>query len=205
MVDAATFRELSDLMKGRAFSMAMAFDQSLASELYQTALAAVREHKAPAVWKAEMDDILAAYGGTSPWYADMVIRTNLQSAYAAGRYAEMFGGEWLNRAPLWQYATMQDARVRPEHAMLDGLVFDKRDPASRKYLPPLGYNCRCIAIEIPENETDAYRGKVVPGTHPKENFGIEPPAGWDADRVHQLSGFIPKGLLRPASSGRRIR
>lgn len=42
-----------------------------------------------------------------------------------------------------RYITKRDKRVRPEHALLDGIVKKVDDQFWDYYLPPNGWNCRC--------------------------------------------------------------
>lgn len=42
-----------------------------------------------------------------------------------------------------EFTTVGDDRVRPEHAILDGLTYPKNHPIWNKMTPPLSYNCRC--------------------------------------------------------------
>lgn len=60
-----------------------------------------------------------------------------------------------NMFPLLQFQTVSDARVRPEHAALDGVIKPVNDPFWNTYSPPLGWNCRCILIQLED-------GKVTP-------------------------------------------
>lgn len=63
-------------------------------------------------------------------------------AYAAGRYDRQQSDPEIE---LLEYLTMQDSRVRPSHAPLNGIVLPKDHPWWDKNYPPNGYNCRCIA------------------------------------------------------------
>lgn len=42
-----------------------------------------------------------------------------------------------------EFTTVGDERVRPEHAILDGMTYPKSDPIWRRMTPPLDYKCRC--------------------------------------------------------------
>lgn len=49
---------------------------------------------------------------------------------------------------LLQYRTAGDAKVRPEHAELNGVTLPKSDPFWDTYCPPNGWNCRCSVVEV---------------------------------------------------------
>ncbi|MCQ2250617.1 MAG: minor capsid protein [Bacteroidales bacterium] len=58
-----------------------------------------------------------------------------------------------------QYRTANDERVRAEHAALHGTTLPVDDKFWTKYLPPLGWNCRCTVVEVlkdsyPESNSD---------------------------------------------------
>jgi hypothetical protein len=47
-----------------------------------------------------------------------------------------------------QYRTAGDSHVREEHALLHGTTLPVDDPFWDKYFPPLGWNCRCTAVQV---------------------------------------------------------
>ena len=60
-----------------------------------------------------------------------------------------------------QYETVGDARVRPEHAVLDGIIRPVDDKFWDRYFPPNDWNCRCIAMQVDgEKNTDLRSLKV---------------------------------------------
>ena len=57
--------------------------------------------------------------------------------------------EWF---PVLQYKTQEDARVRPEHAILDNIIRPVGDGFWDYAMPPNGWNCRCFVISLKEGE-----------------------------------------------------
>lgn len=47
-----------------------------------------------------------------------------------------------------QYRTAGDERVRPAHAMLNGITLPQSDSFWDKYYPPNGWNCRCTVVQV---------------------------------------------------------
>jgi SPP1 gp7 family putative phage head morphogenesis protein len=57
-----------------------------------------------------------------------------------------------DRFPYMKYVTVGDDRVRPEHAILEGIVRPVNDSFWSQYYPPNAYNCRCSTTPVSESE-----------------------------------------------------
>ncbi|MBF0402306.1 MAG: minor capsid protein [Magnetococcales bacterium] len=79
---------------------------------------------------------------------ETIFRTNLQTAYMAGRYQQMKRG--VKNAPYWQYLAVMDSRTRSTHAALHGRVFRHDDPVWNHIYPPNGFRCRCRIRSLSE-------------------------------------------------------
>jgi SPP1 gp7 family putative phage head morphogenesis protein len=86
---------------------------------------------------------LAEIGGFSNAYAETVYRTNLATAYTAGRFREMQDPEIREVAPSLEYSAIRDADVRPNHKAADGLIAPLDHAVWDVMSPPAGHNCRC--------------------------------------------------------------
>lgn len=56
--------------------------------------------------------------------------------------------------PYLQYTTAGDARVRTEHAALNGVVLPVNSGFWNTYYPPNGWNCRCDAIQLTQDQAE---------------------------------------------------
>jgi SPP1 gp7 family putative phage head morphogenesis protein len=55
--------------------------------------------------------------------------------------------------PNLEYRTVNDERVRPEHAVLSGVIKPINDSFWRTFYPPNGWRCRCYVVQTASNVT----------------------------------------------------
>lgn len=79
----------------------------------------------------------------APAYADMVFRTNANTASTAGRFRQVQDPDVADVIPALMYDTARDADTRPSHAIMHGFIASTQSRAWSELAPPLGYNCRC--------------------------------------------------------------
>ncbi|EUB82788.1 phage head morphogenesis protein [Pseudomonas sp. GM30] len=84
----------------------------------------------------------------SPRRLKTIYQTNLQSAYMAGRKAEM--EQTTETHPYWMYVAILDGKTRPSHRALHGQVFRHDDTIWSAIFPPNGFNCRCRVVALTE-------------------------------------------------------
>jgi len=70
-----------------------------------------------------------------------------------------------NLFPYWEYRTVGDDKVRPEHAKLNGIILLAIDPRWLKIWPPNGWKCRCYVIprmahEVKDIDMDEMKARV---------------------------------------------
>lgn len=78
--------------------------------------------------------------------------TALNCAQAACNYRELKRKSKL--FPYWEYKTVGDSKVRPEHADLDGLILPYNSPKWDEIYPPNGWNCRCSVAPRMKHEVE---------------------------------------------------
>ena len=88
--------------------------------------------------------------------AETILRKETFQAYQAAQY------DVLDRQrdvfPYWQYLTMEDDAVRPEHAALDQLVMPADSPFWDTHYPPWDWGCRCQVVPLTQDDVDEIQG-----------------------------------------------
>lgn len=111
----------------------------------------------------------------SSGYLETVVRTNVASAYGAGKLAAQRDPVVVQLRPYVQYLTAGDTRVRARHALLHLRVFENGSELADFYHPPLGYCCRCTTTTMSARQFGD-RGLALTTTR-VEDAGPDP--GWD--------------------------
>jgi len=145
---ATTAAKVAELYRTKhAFALARSAEVSLTEAVQRLVGRAVKEGiptPSASAQVAELGDFTTAYAGT-------VYRTNLATAYTAGRFQQAKDPEVARILPAMERYSVTDSalrRGRPEdggenHAAANGLVAAVGDPVWRTHAPPSGYGCRC--------------------------------------------------------------
>ncbi len=115
---------------------------------------------------------------------ELIFRTNLQSSYAAGHWAQMW--EQKDQAPYLMYDAVDDSRTRKSHAELDNTVLPITHEFWQTRYPPNGWQCRCGVVQLNADELKEYGLKVSKDAHDEYYKWTHPKTG----KTHKL----PKGV-----------
>lgn len=113
-------------------------------------------------------------GKHNAYRLETVYRTNVQSAYHAGRYTQMM--RVADRMPWWRYVAVDDSRTRPSHRAMHGVVRRYDDPFWDDFYPPNGFRCRCTVQALSERQMDNKGYKAGEGT-PGMMVWVDPQTG----------------------------
>ena len=97
-----------------------------------------------------------------------------------------FMAEKDNITSFVKYQTIGDEKVRPQHQVLDGKIFNLEDKEAMDLWPPNGYGCRCEMVQY----LGDHKGRVTKGTDAKTKI-------YQADPKYKNSQFeINRGDLK---------
>lgn len=171
------WQEMLDQAHDQAFAVAKAMRLDLLSDIRGALETALQEGQTLKQFIAALQPTLESQG----WWGKQVIvdsdgvgelvqlgsprrlktiyQTNLQSAYMAGRKAEM--EQTTETHPYWMYVAILDGKTRPSHRALHGQVFRHDDPIWSAIYPPNGFNCRCRVVALSEAAVKRRGLKIV--------------------------------------------
>jgi hypothetical protein len=177
-------RRWDDLWEGehaRAFTVAGATRDELLADLRASIDQAIAEGTTLETFRRQFDSVVAKHGwsykGERNWRTDVMLSTNIRTAYQAGRYQQMTTPEMLELRPFWEYVHGDSVNPRPEHLAWSGLVLPATDEWWSTHFPPNGWGCKCRVRSRRQDEL-ARLGMSVDRapTQPDNTDGIDP--GW---------------------------
>lgn len=175
----------------RAFSVAGAMTEALLEDFRTEILRALEEGTTLKDFLASFDDIVKKHGwehtGEPGWRAQLIYETNLNTAYAAGRYEQMTEPETLAAFPYWQYVHSGSPNPREEHKAWDGIILPADDPFWDTHYPPNGWNCGCFVRVISERKL-ARLGRDGPDKAPAIQL-----RAW-TDKATGRTRMVPEGI-----------
>lgn len=190
------YKALDDACKARAFSVAGYASIELLRKFLEVLEEAVEKGTTKEAFLEEMNRFLEeqGYKGLNPWRADVIFRTNLQTAYNTGHYKAMTDDTAKKLRPYWQYKTAADGHVRESHAVMEGRVYPADDPIWDVWYPPNGFRCRCLVVSLSRAQVEVRGLKVE----------REPPVELDLETGELKTMFPDKGFsCNPAKAAWR--
>lgn len=156
------FIRIRDEYKTLAFTVS-GYSQVKVIEKFQEELTkAIASGETMKTFKDRMNDFLErkGYDRLTPFEADNIFRTNIQTAYNVGHYRQMTDPDVLEARPIWIYDAVNDSRTRPTHLGMDGRAFPADHPIWDTWYPPNGFRCRCIVRSLSRSQA-ARKGITV--------------------------------------------
>ncbi|MDR2024033.1 MAG: phage head morphogenesis protein [Hungatella sp.] len=148
------FYSISDEYRSLAFTVGGYTKAQLLKKFYDELLGAIEEGTTLKTFQENMNSFLESQGyeGITPFQADNIFRTNVQTAYQVGHYKQMTDPAVLKLRPYWMYDAVNDSHTRPSHLAMDGRVFPADDPIWDTWYPPNGFRCRCTVRSLSKRQ-----------------------------------------------------
>lgn len=174
----------------RVIAFVHATEQAVTERVQQLIAEAVRqgtpESQVGSLIRMSVEEI---QGKTKDWtdaYSRMVFRTNMNTALTAGEFEAARDPDIMPLIPCKRFDAIGDSDTRLNHKAADGLIMRVTNPAWRILAPPIGYNCRCSAVDVTLPELRR-RGRVdvngeiledvpPPDAYPDPGFRVGPRA-----------------------------
>ncbi len=173
-----------DQYRANMFMIANIENIRLLQAVQESMARALRDGRTFRDWQKDVGTLFAnaGYEPENPWHLETIFRTNLFSAYNAGRYRQ--GIATADLLPYWQYVAVMDSRTRPSHARMNHFIARKDDPVWNTWFPPNGFNCRCTVRSLTEGRAGRESSGMPPMGNPDPGFegnpGVQDPNGRQA-------------------------
>ena len=179
------FARLSAKERAQSFTVAGVVDLDIISETLQAITDAIAEGKTyeefvetiGAKLEAEWGDSVANPGAR----LETIFRTNVQSAYSAGRYEQATDPDTLAVRPYWMFSAILDDRTTTICMACDGTVRPASDAWWHSHFAPLHMNCRSTVITLSEELAKEEGITHVPprlAATAQNGFGGPPDIAW---------------------------
>lgn len=124
----------------------------------------------------------------SPRRLETIFRTNLQTAYSAGKWQQIM--DQADIAPYLMYDAVDDFRTRAQHKAWDNKVLPVTDKFWQSHYPPNGWGCRCGVIQLSDDDLEELGLQVDPSPRIKYGPWTNPRTG----RTEQVPDGIDPGF-----------
>ena len=185
LVVTSSWREALDYAAQQSFTIAQSMRMDILQSIRDELKAALTSGETFATFQKNLAPTLKAKGWWgevngvqtgSPWRLKTIYQTNVQSAYAAGKWE--LQQQTKKAFPYLMYSALRDPSTRPTHKAMNGFIAKATDPIWKKIYPPCGFNCRCSVRSLTEEKAMARGGpspkSMIPAGFPDEGFGSNP-------------------------------
>lgn len=151
-VGTKSYRDVWGAAHSKAFMVSGAMSKDLVQAFRHEIDRALSEGTTLADFRKSFDDIVAKHGwsfkGDRDWRTKIIFDTNIRTAHAAGRYAQLTKPGSLIAFPYWQYNHSGALHPRRNHLSWNGTVLPADDPFWQTNYPPNGFNCGCFVTPV---------------------------------------------------------
>ncbi len=180
----AEYAELEESEREFAFRVASVTQADVVTQVWDALDSAIASGTGFDDFKEQISDALAeAWGAEDGPRLDTIFRTNVQSAYNAGHYAQATDPVIVEARPYWRFVAIEDERTTDICGDADGTVQPADGDWWANHVPPLHFNCRSTFVALTEEEArEEGLDENAPRATPDEGFGSVAKADrWEPD------------------------
>ncbi|MFH1684063.1 MAG: phage minor head protein [Candidatus Margulisiibacteriota bacterium] len=176
-LSAEDFYNLAASARAGAFTVSGVARADVLNDIREAVQKALQDGETLADFRGRLVDIMEQRGwsGTSPWHQETIFRTNIQTAYSAGRWEQI---EQVKDDFCGEYDAIDDARTTNICRELNGKIYPLDHPFWNKYTPPNHFNCRSSIRPVSKIEAEQ-RGLLPETGMPSSE--IQPDKGFDVN------------------------
>ncbi len=190
-LDPEEYKQLKDSLKVANFTVSRLTAYDAIGRVKKKLLSAIPEGMTIQQFIREIgeDEVIKAAGfhTTNPWYWETVFRTNVQSAYMAGRFRAI--EKYAEHIPYLEYVAILDERTTPICEHYHGIIRPVSDPIWNEISPPNHFNCRSVVRPVTRHEAETEKTRITPDDEieklpkPQEGFRSNPWYEWTAFKI----------------------
>ena len=179
-VPTRSYRDVWDAAHSKMFMVAGAQSDALVKDFQGAVARAIETGGTLEDFRKDFDKIVKTHGwqynGTRGWRSQLIFETNLNTAYAAGRYAKLTAPDTLAAYPGWRYNHSGAKHPRLQHLAWDGQIWPANDPIWGEIYPPNGYHCGCFVTPVSASAVAKGGFDSIPNL---DQLGTDQPLGVD--------------------------
>lgn len=192
VISSAEFYQLAAEARVKAFTVSKVNSMQMLTDIQGQLLKTLEEGKTLKEFKKAFDDILFKGGmdPLHPYHIETVFRTNIQTAYQAGRYQGQI--ERAKIRPYWIYNAVDDSRTSELCYELNGKCYHYDHPFWDKFYPPNHFNCRSSVDDLSEEDLEEENIKLQTEDLTNSEYYPTLPDGTKADepiKLYPTKGF----------------
>ena len=197
---------MSQEARRKAFTAAGVAHADILTQVHTAIAKALKDGTALAQFKKDVRaKLLSAWGeqvANPAWRIETIFRTNVQSAYASGRWKQLNHPTIRKVRPYLVFDAVMDNRVSSVCEKLDGTVLPTEEWEKRGLCPPLHFNCRSALRSLRKSQAEKQEkfGQDPPEVQPDAGFG-QPLSEWKPDLSKYPDGLQKQLKERLAQAG----
>lgn len=187
IVTSGEWDKLDAKAKQKAFRVAGVAQLDLVSDVWTAIDRAIRDGTTLEDFKRAIGDrVRRAWGGSvdAPGHRlDTIFRTNVQSAYSAGRWAQLTDDDVMESHPVWTFDAVLDDATTDVCEDCDGTTLDAGASWWDSHNPPLHFSCRSGIIPMTVEDAKGAMTSKAPTVQAADGFGLSPDdEDWEPSR-----------------------